>query len=367
MPQANRLPSRREALALGASGLIAAALPGSGARAETVPGFSPEGLAAVRRRAEGFEQLHSLVLARDGREALALTRQGPGPSVPVNVKSVSKTLVATLAGIAIGRGVIPGTEAPIAPYLAPFLPRGADPRLERITVGHLLTMRAGLQRTSGSNYGGWVASPNWLADALARPFAADPGARFQYSTGSFHLLGAVLARASGESLHALARAWLGRPLGIEIPPWTRDPQGYFLGGNNMALSPRGMIRFGDCWLSGGQAAGREVVPPSWVADALTPRTRSPFSGDDYGYGWFLTTLDGETAAYARGYGGQMLYLIPRLRITVAITSDPTRPARSHGYAGALKRLVAETVIPAARMAGATAGTDAERAATPTAN
>ncbi|MEO1459812.1 MAG: 6-aminohexanoate hydrolase, partial [Pseudomonadota bacterium] len=59
---------------------------------------------------------------------------------------------------------------------------------------------------------------------------------------------------------------------------------------------------------------------------------------------------GYDAAYARGYGGQMLYVLPALELTVAITSDPTRPARSAGYAGALKRLVAEHAVPIAEAA-----------------
>lgn len=305
---------------------------------------------ALRAEAAGFDQLHAIIVAHRGEVLVADAFRGPAISRPVNVKSVSKTLVATLAGIAIGKGVLDGTDQPVAPLLSPFLPRERDPRLERITVDHLLTMRAGLARTSGRAYGAFVESPNWLAHALSRPFTADPGARFQYSTGSYHLLGAALSRAAGESLLDLARQWLGQPLGIDLPPWTRDPQGYFLGGNNMALSPRAMLRFGETWRLGGLHDGEAVVPGTWVEAAWTPRTRSPFSGDDYGYGWFLTRLGGYAAAYARGYGGQMIYVLPELDLTVAITSDPTRPARSAGYAGALKRLVASHAVPIAEAA-----------------
>ena len=65
--------------------------------------------------------------------------------------------------------------------------------------------------------------------------------------GSSHLLSAVLTRASGRSTHALAREWLGEPLGIEIPPWPRDPQGIFFGGNDMLMSPRALLRFGELY------------------------------------------------------------------------------------------------------------------------
>jgi CubicO group peptidase (beta-lactamase class C family) len=303
----------------------------------------PPDLDAAARRAAALDQLHALVVARDGAVVLAEAFRGPSVETPVNVKSVSKTLVAALAGAAIDRGVLDGVDAPVTAHLTP--PPGADPRVAQITVEDLLTMRAGLERTSGPNYGAWVASRNWVADALGRPFVDEPGGAFLYSTGSYHLLGAVLARASGRSLHALTRDWLGAPLGIETPPWTRDPQGFFMGGNNMALSPMGLLRFGEMARLGGVWQGRRVLSTEWLAASWTPRTRSPFSGHDYGYGWFIAEIRGRRVFYARGYGGQMVYVIPEAATTVAITSDPNRPARSGGYVGDLHALVAETLIP----------------------
>jgi hypothetical protein len=81
-----------------------------------------------------------------------------------------------------------------------------------------------------------------------------------------------------------------------------------------------------------------------------PRTRSFFSGDLYGYGWFLRDVGGHRVAYARGYGGQMIFVASSLGLTVAITSDPNRPARSDGHVGDLQRLLAETILPAAEAA-----------------
>jgi CubicO group peptidase (beta-lactamase class C family) len=318
----------------------------------------PAGAAAFRRadleraveRARRFDQLHSLIVARDGEVAFAEAFRGPGLDRPANVKSVAKTVVAALTGVAIERGLLQGVDQPVAPLLAESLPPDPDPRLREITVGDLLTMRAGLERTSGPNYGGWIASADWVRDALDRPFVDRPGGRMLYSTGSYHLLSAVLSEASGETLLALARAWLGEPLGIEIPPWTRDPQGRYLGGNNMALTPRALFRFGELYRRGGTWQGRRVLSRAWVEASLQPRTRSPFSGDAYGYGWFVSRAGGHALYYARGYGGQMIYLVPALGLTVVVTSDPTLPARSAGYAGDLKSLLSEAIVPAAEAA-----------------
>jgi CubicO group peptidase (beta-lactamase class C family) len=301
---------------------------------------------AVIERARGLPQLHALVVAVDGREVVATAFRGPGLDRPANVKSVSKTLLATMTGAAIERGILPGVGARVLPFLARRAPAGLDPRSEAITIEDLLTMRSGLGRTSGQAYGAWVNSRDWIAYLLRQPMHAPPGTRFAYSTGDWHLLGAVLAEAADASLLDLARAWIVPSLGAAIPPWTRDPQGLYMGGNNMALSPRAMLAFGEAI----RAGGAEMVSPAWIEASWRPRTRSPFSGHDYGYGWFLARMNGQRVAYARGYGGQAIWVVPGARITAVATSDPTLPARSGGHMGALHALLAEAILPAAAAA-----------------
>jgi CubicO group peptidase (beta-lactamase class C family) len=302
-------------------------------------------------RARGLEQLHALVITHDGSTVMAEAFRGPAVERPVNVKSVSKSVVAALAGAAIDRGEVPGLEATLGEVIPDLIPASADPRVAAITLGDLVTLRAGLERTSGAGYDAWVSSPNWVAYVLERPFVAAPGGRMLYSTGSVHVLGAALARASGRSLLAQARERIGDPLGIEIPAWTRDPQGFYLGGNEMALSPLAMAAFGEMYRLGGRSGAMQILSEDWVAASWVPRTRSPFSGLDYGYGWFLGRAAGRRLALARGYGGQVVAVLPEIAVTVAITSDPTRPARSEGYFGELTRLIAEAVVPDAEALG----------------
>ena len=111
-----------------------------------------------------------------------------------------------------------------------------------------------------------------------------------YSTGSSHLLSALLTRASRRSTLALAREWLGGPLDVTVSAWSRDPQGVYYGGNEMALSPRATLRFGQTYRQGGVNDDDRVVPEGWVRASWEPRGRSPWSG--YGYGWWLTEARG---------------------------------------------------------------------------
>jgi len=304
--------------------------------------------ATVADQARSLEQCHALLVRQNGSEVVAEAFRGAGLNRAAPVKSVSKTIVAALTGAALDRGEIPSVRSTLAELAPQLIPDTADERVGALTVENLVTMQAGLERTSGSNYGGWISSRDWVADALSRPFVAEPGRRMLYSTGSFHILGAVLSAVSGESLLALARNRLGAPLEIEIPAWTRDPQGRYLGGNEMALTLTAMARFGELYLADGQWNGDQVLSRDWVTTSLEPRTSSPFSGLNYGYGWFLGRADRADYALARGYGGQVICIVPSLDLSVALTSDPTRPARSGGYFGDIIALIENTIIPTAR-------------------
>ncbi len=281
-------------------------------------------------------QLHSLQIQHGSDVIFSQAPRGAGLDRPANIKSCSKSIVALLLGTAIDRQEIPSVKATLQDVAPRLLPPNATPGSEKITMEDLVTLRAGLERTSGGNYGAWISSSNWIADALTRPMVAEPGQRMLYSTGSTHILGAALTEASGQSLLALARTRLGDPLGIEIPAWTQDPQGYFLGGNEMALTPRSMLKIAVMLRDRGAFENNQVIPENWVSASTKAYGRSQFSGLEYGYGWFLSPSG---YALARGYGGQIIAAHPRRDLAVAITSDPTRPARSAGYFGDLIRLL----------------------------
>ena len=332
-----RTPSSRRAFLSGAAASVA--MP---ALAQSDP------WAAAIARAGGFDQCHAMMLWQGGLQQFAVRFRGPGLSRAVAIKSVSKSVVAALLGTALDRGEIASIDARLGDVAPRLIPARADPRVADITMSDLVTMQAGLERTSGANYGEWVSSANWVTNALSRPFVAQPGSGMQYSTGSFHILGAVLSEATGQSLLSLSRERLGQPLGFEVPSWVRDPQGRYLGGNEMALTLDGMVRFGELYRRGGTVDGQQVLSSDWVARSFEAKTRSVWSGLGYGYGWFLGRAAGVDYALARGYGGQIICVAPDLAVTMAISSDPTRPARSGGYFGDLQSLIENDVLPVAQ-------------------
>ena len=304
--------------------------------------FDAGSTARTIERAESTPRLHALLVLHDGQPMIEHVQAGPGLSTPVNIKSVSKTVLSALGGMAIERGVVDSVDQPLVDLLGERVPASANSRVGEITFGHALAMQAGLESTSGGNYGRWVQSDDWIAHAISRPMVAEPGGRMIYSTGATHLAAAALVEASGQSLLVLARAWLGEPLNIRIPEWMQDPQGIHFGGNEMLMSPRALARFGEAYRLGGVIDGRRVMPEWWIERSWTANGRSPWTGDDYGYGWFITEIAGYTTYYGRGYGGQALFVIPDAALTVVITSDPTPPSHG-GHFGRLRLLVAAVI------------------------
>lgn len=297
-------------------------------------------LEAVLQEAGALRPLETVLVSRQGTVLAERGYRGQSTTRPTNIKSASKLVVSALVGIAIERRLLTGTDQRIAPLLAADLPRDRDPRLEQVTVGQLLSMQAGLQSTSGPGYGAWVGSRNWVRAALAQPFVEEPGGRMVYSTGSTHLLSAILTRQAGSPTLELARSWLGPLPGFAVASWMRDPQGIYFGGNEMAVTPRALLAFGELYRGGGVTpAGERLLSADWIAQSWAVRTQSRFTGDGYGYAWFHRRVAGQDVHYGWGYGGQMLYVVPGLDLTVAMTSDDTMPGTQGGHRDALHDLL----------------------------
>lgn len=304
-------------------------------------------LDSVLAGAERLAPLTSLLIAQRGELVVEKYYRGMTPDRAVNVKSVSKTLLSPLVGIAIRDSLLSGVGQPVSEVLPEHF-RGLDPEKRRITLGHLLTMTAGLQSTSFENYGAWVSSGHWVRNALRRPLECDPGACWGYSTGNSHLVSAMLTRVSGKSTLAYAREVLFDPLGIRLAPWDRDPQGVYLGGNNMRLRPRDLLKVGQLYLDDGRYEGRQLVPAGWIRASWRGFARSPWNGNDYGYFWWSRRMAGELVYFAWGYGGQFLFVAPGPELVIVATSSTEAQRRGFRHRREVGRLVERYIIPALR-------------------
>jgi CubicO group peptidase (beta-lactamase class C family) len=291
-------------------------------------------------------RLHSLLVSWRGETVLERYFNGAKATRLANMKSASKSVISALVGIAIDRGKIPHVHQRIADYFPEHFRSEKDAAKRDITIEDLLTMRSGLESTSNRNYGAWVLSANWIRHALNRPMVSLPGTAMIYSTGNTHLLSAILTRATGKSTWQFAQETLAKPMGFSLVQWPRDPQGIYFGGNDMSMTPRQMLAFGEMYLNAGQANGRQVVPAQWVDVSLTARTVSRRESERfYGYGWWVRELAGHQTYYAWGYGGQFIFLVPELNLVVAATSVSEPGAERRSHLSAIYTIVEDFIIP----------------------
>ena len=156
--------------------LLIAPVPTSPVVAEQAPLPGGHQFVGALRAAESLPRLYSLLVSQDGQLILEEYFNGKGPNQTANIKSVSKSLLSTLVGIAIDQGHIESVDQPISDFYDELLTTDSDDARHSITIGNLLSMQAGLETTSFYNYGAWVQSKDWVAYALCNPSCPNPEA-----------------------------------------------------------------------------------------------------------------------------------------------------------------------------------------------
>jgi CubicO group peptidase (beta-lactamase class C family) len=249
-----------------------------------------------------------------------------------DLRSISKSVISLLIGVAIGRELIAGPDQTVANFFADATPKRPD--WDRVTVGDLLTMSSGmawnenLAWTDPANdepHLGQDADP--IGYVLKKPMIAPPGTIWNYNGGGIDLLGAVIERTSGKPLADFARDALFEPLGISDWEWKPYRNGKISSAAGLRLRPRDAAKIGQLMLDHGMWQGRQIVSAAWIAQASVPRFQASgyFGGlFYYGYSWWMgrsLTANTEVKWIAGvGLGGQRLFIVPDLDIVVMSTS-----------------------------------------------
>jgi len=289
--------------------------------------------------------IQSLIIQKNG-EIIHEEYNGPiGGNDPTNIKSASKSIISLLIGIAIDKGFIKGIDQPISDFFPDYFEQNPDSAKAAITLQDLLTMRSGLETTSFRNYGRWVMSDNWIEFTLNQPFVGEPGGEMVYSTGTSHLLSVILTKSTGMSTRAFANEHLFEPMDIQIGGWDRDPQGYYMGGNNLAIAPLDLLKIGTMMMDVGEYNGQRIVSKDWILESVQVYTRSNYNPYNYGYMWWRRPVGSYQLFFAWGNGGQYIMILPELEAVISITSDLGRSSGSRRYQDQIFDFLRGIIIP----------------------
>jgi CubicO group peptidase (beta-lactamase class C family) len=292
--------------------------------------------------------IDAVLVSVDGETKITRYRNGSKPEDALHVWSVTKSVVSALIGIAIDEKIISGLDATL-PELLPRYQKHLTADERSITLRQLMSMTAGfpqdeplknlhklfIQRTD--------PIPTILTEGLNLP----PGQVFNYSSRSSHLVSAVLREAlvradpdHPRTVLEYAREKLFDPLEIDSSgaresrvslsdpayeqltrfDWATDAAGLHSGCCLLRLRPADMIKVGELYLGGGNWHGKQILPTGWVKQTMTPSEQS----SQYGLMWWLDIdQHGHPAWVARGWGGQVIGVVPEHQLVVAIGSVPT--------------------------------------------
>jgi CubicO group peptidase (beta-lactamase class C family) len=301
----------------------------------------------ITRRAANF---HGVVIARRGRLVLERYYEGDdqvrddqgrtrveriafSAERSHELRSVTKSIVGLLYGIALDQGKVPPLDQPLlAQFPYTDLPDMAQRR--RWTIAHAITMTLGTDWNEELSYQdprngqtAMEAAPDRYRYVLEQPIVAVAGERWVYCGGATALIGKILEKGTGQSLHDYARAALFDPLGIGPTEWRtgRDGERNFASG--LGMRPRNLARIGRMLLDGGRADGRQIVPAAWLEASFKPAVRIN-DRRQYGSHWYLgeVAFDGPGGRRraqwhaATGNGGQRLVVFPELELVAVITA-----------------------------------------------
>jgi CubicO group peptidase (beta-lactamase class C family) len=260
-----------------------------------------------------------------------------GPNVLHDLRSVSKSIVGLLYGIALAGGKVPEPQARLYDQFPEYADLARQPRRELITIAHVLSMTMGTEWDEMTiPYGdprnsemAMEAAPDRYRYVLACPVVGPPGVAWTYNGGATALLGRLIARGTGETLHDYARRVLFDPMGLGPTEWIQGRDGEPHTASGLRMRPPDLLRIGQMVLAKGAWQGQQVVPARWLEQSTT---RAVAIDGPFGYGWqwyvgaFQAGSPSRRLPYvgAIGWGGQRVYVVPSLDVVVAMNAGNYR-------------------------------------------
>lgn len=256
-----------------------------------------------------------------------------------NVKSVTKSVVSILTGIAKDQNKLPDLNMPILKILPEYDHSRSnfknisniegkitnDSIRRTVTLRHLMTMTGGFDYLENSQLSRAMSfSSDPVKFMLDLPFEEYPGDKFNYSSGETYILGVALSKLVKNNLKDYANENLFKPLSIKIEKWDTDVLNRNLGGSELSMRPLEMIKFGNLILDSGKIGNKQIVSQKWIEESTAEQIKLDSwdvlpNANGYGYYWWRRKTNGHQAFVAVGYGGQIVCIIPDLKMVIVAT------------------------------------------------
>lgn len=242
---------------------------------------------------------------------------------PIDLRSVSKVVVALTIGAAIERELTIGgsplsVDMPVAPFFSDYIaamPEASAARFRRVTLTHLMSNTIG--HHEGFLFRRDVASrheDDLLTYIFSQPLDFEPGEHFTYSNVGWYLISAMIRRQGGSSLADWARELVLERVDVNDAVFEKYGD-YEIGASGIRMSNESLNSIGRLFINKGRSGDKRVVSESWL-NLMSSTVHRTTVGQDPSrllqydaYGFALwSTADG--VHYCDGSAGQFLGFKP---------------------------------------------------------
>jgi hypothetical protein len=267
-------------------------------------------------------EMRAIVVVKDGRIIGERYGKGFGETTPLLGWSMTKTVTAALVGQRIAEGKLAYDQDKL-------FPDWTDGRA-KIKISDLLAMQSGLDLEE--TYGDvndvtrmLFLEPDQARFVAAKPLEAEPGTKWEYTTGSAVLLTRIWMNSFTDHQEALSyprRALFDR-IGMTSAILETDEAGTFSGGSLMYATARDWAKFGLLLAGGGLWNGEQVLSADFIGRVSTATALSDgvYTG---ALAWKLASGERKGDSYAIpadtywaiGHDGQSLAIVPSENLVV---------------------------------------------------
>ncbi len=275
------------------------------------------------------KDFRSFLVVVDNKLLFEKYYDGGGINELNSLKSVTKSITSLLTGKAIDLNLIKNVDQEISEFFPEYFTEVDDSLKNSIRIKNLLTMSAGFRWNNfGGKYrSGWDLYKGNRHEYMITKTVMEnkPGEIFNYNSGLSHMLSGIITNESTMKTDQFAEKYLFEPLGIKKYKWTADRNGYNLGNSELFLTSRAMAKIGLLVLNKGYWFDKQIIDSTYVKEMLSPQIKTEGIGQkycqNYGYQWWVKDYKNIRINFAAGYGGQYIFVIPKLKVVIVFTTN----------------------------------------------
>ncbi|OXA70303.1 hypothetical protein B0A67_16045 [Flavobacterium aquidurense] len=288
-----------------------------------------------------YPGVHSVLISKDKELVYEQYFNGYKRDSLHDSRSSFKSITSLLVGIAIDKGFIKDVNQKVYEFFPEYPSLKKDKLKKLLTIKNLLEMKSGFDCEEFNDTKDceeeMSSSKNWVAYSLNLPMKDKPGEVWSYTSVDPVILSGIISKATNMSIMDFAKKYLFDPLGISSYRWTVDPSGNGMTGGSFYIRPIDMLKIGQLVKNKGVWERKQIISKKWISqstvcDIAIPdfsfmkSSRSKIGVSQpayYGYYWYRETIKTkdlqQNLLFASGNGGQYIFIIESLNLTVVFT------------------------------------------------